>query len=350
MHNVMYVLRLTYRYETLILVAGGSGIAPFISILKDLIHRHNIQTDDKIIVLPSNVTLVWAVRKADELQILNHMSFPKVPPSGLHLRIQGYVTRQQTADPEAIHDKQSCNAPASLRGGQNSHARLHPICPELAKDSNLGHFLVLTAAVVGLLLAWALFVYFITGQTYNEYKAWIRALWFMLAAALGAGLFGGGASLAWARWVQPQVYQPPRIVDKSTDNVAETEMRVFGSSPKWTSSLLEPAGTHYGFRPDIKGFERVVKILHDMWLYVDDSRLVRQSLRSLHKINGVPFAGDADLFHEVEKRLDGQCAHVGVLVCGPESMQQTVAAQCQAHSSLFGAAVAFHYHSVSFDL
>lgn len=236
-------------YDTLILVAGGSGIAPFISILKDLIHRHNnisaasTASGGKI---PTDVTLVWAVRKADELQILNRMALPAHPPPALQLRVLGYVTRQQVADPEDVLDKQSS-------GTVFADARAHPICPEVAKDSHLGHLLVLTAAVVGLLLAWALFTYFITGQLYDEYSTWKRAMWFMLATAIGAALFGGGAAVAWTRWVQPHVYRPPRfaLADKSMGYVADTEMKPVAEGK--AQRLLDPASTHYGARPNIEG-------------------------------------------------------------------------------------------------
>ena len=45
-------------------------------------------------------------------------------------------------------------------------------------------------------------------------------------------------------------------------------------------------------------------------------------------------------------------AKVGVLVCGPESLQTSVAETCQAFSTVDykPSRVAFNYHSVSFDL
>lgn len=45
-------------------------------------------------------------------------------------------------------------------------------------------------------------------------------------------------------------------------------------------------------------------------------------------------------------------AKVGVLVCGPESLQTSVAETCQAFSTVDykPSKVAFNYHSVSFDL
>jgi hypothetical protein len=41
---------------------------------------------------------------------------------------------------------------------------------------------------------------------------------------------------------------------------------------------------------------------------------------------------------------------VGVLVCGPESLQQSVAAECKAHYMSSLVESPFYFHSVSFDM
>jgi NAD(P)H-flavin reductase len=57
-------------YETLILVAGGIGVSPFVAILRDLLHRYQRDQPN----LPSDVTLIWAVQKSEELQLLDLVS------------------------------------------------------------------------------------------------------------------------------------------------------------------------------------------------------------------------------------------------------------------------------------
>lgn len=57
---------------------------------------------------------------------------------------------------------------------------------------------------------------------------------------------------------------------------------------------------------------------------------------------------DAVLFGDMAKQYEGK--NVGVLVSGASKMQADVAAECKHHSNLNNSNVAFHYHSVSFEL
>lgn len=56
----------------------------------------------------------------------------------------------------------------------------------------------------------------------------------------------------------------------------------------------------------------------------------------------------AEFFDEVAGKNEGE--EVGVLVCGPESLQESVAAACRARNFESLMKTPFHYHSVSFDL
>lgn len=59
----------------------------------------------------------------------------------------------------------------------------------------------------------------------------------------------------------------------------------------------------------------------------------------------------AELFDGYAK-LQRPGANTGVLVCGPESLQNSVAETCRAFDTIYYDLhrVAFSYHSVSFDL
>ncbi|BBN10081.1 hypothetical protein Mp_5g00780 [Marchantia polymorpha subsp. ruderalis] len=54
------------------------------------------------------------------------------------------------------------------------------------------------------------------------------------------------------------------------------------------------------------------------------------------------------LFAEMARQYEGK--NVGVLVSGASKMQEDVATECKNHTNSNNSNVAFHYHSVSFEL
>lgn len=81
------------RYENLILVAGGIGISPFLAILSDIVHHINQGKP----CLPKNILIIWAVKKSDELPLLQTIDLESLCPfysEALNLEIQTYVTRE----------------------------------------------------------------------------------------------------------------------------------------------------------------------------------------------------------------------------------------------------------------
>lgn len=84
---------LAFRYENLILVAGGIGISPFVAIMSDILNRIR----DSKPCLPRHVLIVWAVKKSDELPLLHSLDMNSLCPyfyNTLNLEIQTYVTRE----------------------------------------------------------------------------------------------------------------------------------------------------------------------------------------------------------------------------------------------------------------
>ncbi|KAL5704776.1 ferric-chelate reductase (NADH) [Ranunculus cassubicifolius] len=83
-------------YGHLILVAGGSGISPFLALLRDILH--NISQNKPC--MPEKVLIVWAVKKSKEFSLLSSINIESLCPNHstkLHLEIQTYVT--QESDP-----------------------------------------------------------------------------------------------------------------------------------------------------------------------------------------------------------------------------------------------------------
>ena len=88
------------NYKTLVLVAGGIGITPFMAIIQDILHRCRITTHEEIIHLPMNIVLIWLVRSEIELDILCQISpsliFRDYESDSCRIYVKVYVTRFQT--------------------------------------------------------------------------------------------------------------------------------------------------------------------------------------------------------------------------------------------------------------
>lgn len=79
------------RYETLVLVAGGIGITPFLSILQEISSarangRHK---------LPSRIQLIYAVKKSIDISLLGPV-FYQLPDleKSCHLKLEVFVTQE----------------------------------------------------------------------------------------------------------------------------------------------------------------------------------------------------------------------------------------------------------------
>lgn len=86
------------NYKTLVLVAGGIGITPFMAIIRDILHRYRMTaTNDKVEQLPKNIVLIWAVRSESEVDILRQVSpsliFSNYNSSTCRIHVRVYVTR-----------------------------------------------------------------------------------------------------------------------------------------------------------------------------------------------------------------------------------------------------------------
>lgn len=88
------------NYKTLVLVAGGIGITPFMAIIRDILHQYRVTAaNNKEEQLPKNIVLIWAVRSESELDILRQVS-PSLISSNYkscdcRIRVKVYVTQAQ---------------------------------------------------------------------------------------------------------------------------------------------------------------------------------------------------------------------------------------------------------------
>ncbi|KAJ9539627.1 hypothetical protein OSB04_026133 [Centaurea solstitialis] len=95
------------RYDNLVLISGGSGITPFISIIRELISQRarQLQQPDKNHKLPKSVRLICAFKNSEELSMLDILlpltSNTTTPSylSEINLQIQAYITRETEQQP-----------------------------------------------------------------------------------------------------------------------------------------------------------------------------------------------------------------------------------------------------------
>ncbi|EFJ22870.1 hypothetical protein SELMODRAFT_416159 [Selaginella moellendorffii] len=306
-HNLDYIS----RYQVLVFIAGGSGISPFLSMLKDILY--SIQA--KSLTPPKDIILVYTVKTSDELHILNSITPALICPEfahALNIKVQAYVTREQAADLEQNNagpkEIQLLKAPSIRKGGpvlihaepspksvtRYAAQQLRAISPPLAGRG------VVEAAVIFASFFGFMFLAGIIGRfwIYRHYtskdKDFDRSLGAFLAFL--ESLFGviiAGAAIA---------YVANSVRRKKQWTPSPTTMTNVGSPEE----SLKPVSVHYGHRPDF-----------------------------------------ASVFAGLAKSTINM--NVGVFACGPMSMQEGVAALCQEYRKTAENAT-YNYHSLNFDL
>ncbi|KAJ9536554.1 hypothetical protein OSB04_un000253 [Centaurea solstitialis] len=284
-------------YENLILVAGGIGISPFLAILSDILHRIRESKP----CLPRNVLIVWAVKKSDELPLLQSLDLNSLCPyfdNTLNLEIQTYVTRE--SDPPLEEGKiakyeSTCVFPAPSHGGMSS----------LVGTGNIiwsGAYVVIST--IGLVVCVALLNYFYINP-YNIIDWWYKGLLFTICMAASVVLFGGFVIGLWHLW------------DTKTSTHSNSDAQNnFGGFQKDESNVYKNASSQddfvniikYGQRPD---FKEIFGSMAERWGNVD----------------------------------------IGVMVCGPMALETSIAKECRSRN--FGRMSnepIFHFNSHTFDL
>ncbi|XP_027932369.1 ferric reduction oxidase 7, chloroplastic-like [Vigna unguiculata] len=293
-HEVPYHL----MYENLILVAGGIGLSPFIAILSDILHRVREGKPCQ----PRNILLVWAVKNSNELPLLSTINMETICPSfsdKVNIDIRIYVTRE--SDPP-------------LEEGYTHKPIKSSFCP-MASDygmsvlvgtgDNFWSGLYVISSTVGfVILLTLLYVYYIT--PFHIEIWWYKGLLYVICMVASVVIFGGSVVVLWHNW-EKQSY----LKDKSNNENVDDKIHQNGSlAPKDQSedSVEKSTVVSYGSRPD---FKEIYESSSKKWGLVD----------------------------------------VGVIVCGPSTLQTSVAEEIRSHSMTRQRHDSiFHFHSHSFDL
>ncbi|CAA7017342.1 unnamed protein product [Microthlaspi erraticum] len=277
------------RHDSLVMVSGGSGITPFISIIRDLI----AMAQTKLCEIPK-ITLICAFKNASDISMLDLI----LPTSGLELssdlniQIEAFVTKdkeprnEETQKIRTLSFKPSpSDQPISAILGPNSWLWLAAI---------LSSSLIIFLIVVGVMTEY--YIYPID-QNKNMYNAASRSLLCLLVLCVSIMMTSSAAVLLNKKKYNVESSKQVQNVDvpSPTSSPSSFADREIESTPQ--ESLVQCTNLHYGERPDLKKY-----------------------------------------------LLETKGSSVGVMVCGPKKMRQEVARICSS-----GLAENLHFESISFS-
>ncbi|KAK3037219.1 hypothetical protein RJ639_030112, partial [Escallonia herrerae] len=283
------------RHESLVMISGGSGISPFISIIREIIIQ-SMQPNCRV----PRVFLVCAFKNSADLTMLDLL----LPISGtpanisqIQLQIEAYVTRENERPPENTQKllqtiwfkPNPCDSPISAALGPNSWLWL---CVIIA--SSFIMFLVF----LGILTRY--YIYPLDHGSGSVYHFTLKSLWdiFFLCVCI----FMATSSIF--------LWQKKQNAMEAGKQIQCLEVPTPTTSP-------------------------------GSWLYGADRELESLPHQSLVQATQVHFGARPDL-----KRILLECkgSDVGVLVCGSKKMRHEVAKICSS-----GLAENLHFESISFN-
>ncbi|KAJ4887834.1 Ferric reduction oxidase 4 [Raphanus sativus] len=291
---------LDLRHDSLILVSGGSGISPFISIIRELI----FQAQNHSTKIP-DVLLVCAFKYYHDLAFLDLIFPPDISVSDisrLNLRIEAYIT-QEDKKPEAANDYRLLQTKWFKPQPLDS-----PISPVLGPNNLLWlGVVILSSFVMFLLLIVIVTRYYIypvdlnTGMIYNFSY---RSLWDMF---LGCVCIFVASSIVflWHKKVSKEENK------ESSEQVRSVALQMSTSSPS-------------------------------SWFYGSERELESAPYQSIVQATSVQFGAKPNL-KKILVDAEGS-KDVGVMVCGPRNMRHDVARICSS-----GLAKNLRFEAISFD-
>ncbi|KAG2279099.1 hypothetical protein Bca52824_061654 [Brassica carinata] len=277
-------------HDALVMVSGGSGITPFISIIRDLIAMSQTTTTCET----PKITLVCAFRKASDIAMLDLI----LPSSGLKLssdlniQIEAFITKDNEPSDEETQKIRTLWFKPSPSD--------RPISAILGPNSWLWLAAILSSSFIIFLIAVGIMTrYYIypIDQNKSKYNAASRSILYLLVLCVSIMMTSSAAVLWNKKKYKVEGSKQVENVDvpSPTSSPSSWTDREIESTPQ--ESLVQCTNLHFGERPDLK------KIL-----------------------------------------LDTKGSSVGVMVCGPKKMRQEVANICSS-----GLAENLHFESISFS-
>ncbi|KAI4385583.1 hypothetical protein MLD38_003591 [Melastoma candidum] len=283
-------------YKKLILVAGGSGISPFLAIIGDILHRVN---EDRP-CLPKDVLVIWAIKKSSEISLLSSTDLGSICPhfpGKVNLDFRVYVT--QESEPPSLEE----GAIIKLKFPSTKPKEKH-ISPLVGTGNKIWAGIYVIVPSLGFAISLALLDVFYMNP-YSVTAWWYRGLLFLGCMVASVVIFGGLVIGMWHLWEKTSIEDEEMEDDTSVGLIPGYDVLQNESDG---GNAAEHTTVYYGQRPDFKG---IFGSVGESWGGVD----------------------------------------VGVIVCGPESLQSSVARECRGATLRRRANTpVFHFNSHSFSL
>ncbi|KAL3837677.1 hypothetical protein ACJIZ3_022268 [Penstemon smallii] len=281
-------------HESLVMISGGSGIAPFISIIREIIFA-STESNKKV----PKVLLIAAFKNTTDLTMLDlllPLSSTTLDICKLELQIEAYVTQEH--DKRSLDDAKKqiqtrlfkpnpSDSPIAAALGENSWLWLGAI---------ISSSFVLFLLLLGVITRYHIYPVEKRGENYH-YSS--KIIWDMFLVCVSI-FVATSAIFLWQKRKISKEGKQIQNVDMPTPTMSPASWlcgtdRELESLPH--QSLVQSSNVHFGVRPDLK------RILFDC-----------------------------------------KGSDVGVLVCGPKSMRHEVAKICAS-----GLAKSLHFESISFN-
>ncbi|KAL8136401.1 hypothetical protein V2J09_002402 [Rumex salicifolius] len=284
------------RHDKLVMISGGSGITPFFSIIRELIH---LSTSSKCKI--PKLYLVCAFKNLPDVALLDLLlpmtGIPTDVLSNIDLQIEAYITRHK--EPSKLEDAKLETRTQWFK----PNAKDTPISPILGQNGWLCLGLTIASSFVGFLIFIGLltrfYIYPIDHNTNDIFSSSTRAVLNILIMCICI-VVCGGVVVIWNKRKSAMVAKHVVSLEGTTPTVSPLSGfynadRELESLPQ--QSLAQSTTVHYGERPDLK------RILFDC-----------------------------------------KGTSIGVLVSGPKNLRHDVAAICGS-----GLADNLHFESISFS-
>ncbi|KAK9749434.1 hypothetical protein RND81_02G125300 [Saponaria officinalis] len=252
------------RYETLVMISGGSGITPFFSIIRELLFASST-TEPKI----PKIQLITVFKNASNLSMLSlllPLSSTTFDLSKLDLLIKAYVTGEKHETQEHLRLPQTIwFKPTEID---------LPISPGLGNNYYLWLGAIISSSFIGFLIFIAIltryYIYPIDHNTDEVFSTSLKTILYLLILCACIVITSGFAII----WNKKRNAMETTSQSRDDNGDRELESLPYGS-------IFENTEVHYGERPNLK-----------------------------HLLFGT------------------RDSNVGVLVCGPPSIRQEVASIC----------------------
>ncbi|XP_065850781.1 ferric reduction oxidase 7, chloroplastic-like isoform X2 [Euphorbia lathyris] len=236
-HELPYYL----RYKNLILVAGGSGITPFLAIVSDIFHRVKREN----LYCRTNILIVWAVKKSNEISLLSELD--SIVPhfsDKLNVEIQTFITRE----PEPLLE--SAEVLKVTNGSVFSSSKDGSMSILVGSGNKIWSGVYFFASSVGFVICLSILEACYI-QPFDILSWWYKGLLFLVCMVVSVFVFGGVVVGMWYYWGKKASSNVETQNDRERidDKVVTKEI---------TSEALASFSTfRYGCRPDFKGFRTI---------------------------------------------------------------------------------------------